>query len=321
MPDFVNFYALLGVAQDADEAAIRRAYRRKALELHPDKNPDNPKAEELFMAIKHASEALLEPGTRAVLDGKLAAVQASAARFRAMDDTRAVMREQLERRESASAAARSSDAASAAELDRLRRAGREATAAASAALHSQRSAAAAEGAAGSATSSRPAGDAALDFDLAAAVRVKWDADVAFRLGGTEGGAAGSLSERQLRSLFKLYGPIALILGRKGRAAAIVFETVEGAEAAVAVPPDGFRVTRLAGPEEEDAAPGQEAGGRKGGQKRGREEGGDAAGVPPAAPPPVRYPFMDAIPTTRELLAKEAAALEGVRRLARRKPDV
>jgi preprotein translocase subunit Sec63 len=34
-----DFYTLLGVAQDADTSAIKKAFRRKSLEYHPDKNP------------------------------------------------------------------------------------------------------------------------------------------------------------------------------------------------------------------------------------------------------------------------------------------
>jgi molecular chaperone DnaJ len=44
--NFVDYYALLGIAQGADEAAIKKAYRSQALKLHPDRNPDNPKASE-----------------------------------------------------------------------------------------------------------------------------------------------------------------------------------------------------------------------------------------------------------------------------------
>ncbi|MFV1978608.1 MAG: DnaJ domain-containing protein, partial [Myxococcota bacterium] len=49
-----NLYAILGVTSDADEGAIRKAYRQLARELHPDVNPDNPAAEERFKAVSEA---------------------------------------------------------------------------------------------------------------------------------------------------------------------------------------------------------------------------------------------------------------------------
>lgn len=49
-----DYYEVLGVAREADQRTIKKAYRQKAMELHPDRNPDSPEAEELF---KEASEA------------------------------------------------------------------------------------------------------------------------------------------------------------------------------------------------------------------------------------------------------------------------
>jgi len=49
-----DYYEVLGVARDADEPALKKAYRKIALENHPDRNPDDPSAEERF---KEASEA------------------------------------------------------------------------------------------------------------------------------------------------------------------------------------------------------------------------------------------------------------------------
>jgi molecular chaperone DnaJ len=49
-----DYYEVLGVSRDAGEAELKKAYRRIALENHPDRNPDDPAAEERF---KEASEA------------------------------------------------------------------------------------------------------------------------------------------------------------------------------------------------------------------------------------------------------------------------
>ena len=41
-----DYYEVLGVARDASEDEIKRAYRKMALQNHPDHNPDNPEAEQ-----------------------------------------------------------------------------------------------------------------------------------------------------------------------------------------------------------------------------------------------------------------------------------
>ena len=47
----LDLYKLLEVNFEADEATIRKAYRKKALKCHPDKNPDDPKAAEIFHQV------------------------------------------------------------------------------------------------------------------------------------------------------------------------------------------------------------------------------------------------------------------------------
>lgn len=53
-----DYYAALGVAKDASTADIKKAYRKLARELHPDKNPDNAKAEDRFKEVSEAYDVL-----------------------------------------------------------------------------------------------------------------------------------------------------------------------------------------------------------------------------------------------------------------------
>ncbi len=62
-----DYYELLGVERDADEAQIKKAFRRRARELHPDVNPD-PDAEAQFKQLATAYETLSDPQRRSVYD-------------------------------------------------------------------------------------------------------------------------------------------------------------------------------------------------------------------------------------------------------------
>src|ERR1700761_5572959 len=61
-------YQTLGVTRNADEAAIKSAYRKLAKELHPDRNTDNPKAAERFSAVTSAYDLLSDKDKRARFD-------------------------------------------------------------------------------------------------------------------------------------------------------------------------------------------------------------------------------------------------------------
>ena len=53
-----DYYEILGVSKNATAAEIKKAYRKKALEYHPDKNPGDKEAEEKFKEAAQAYEIL-----------------------------------------------------------------------------------------------------------------------------------------------------------------------------------------------------------------------------------------------------------------------
>jgi molecular chaperone DnaJ len=61
-------YEILGVSRDADERDVKKAFRLRARELHPDVNHDDPEAEEKFKELAEAQEVLLDAEKRAVYD-------------------------------------------------------------------------------------------------------------------------------------------------------------------------------------------------------------------------------------------------------------
>src|SRR3954463_7341989 len=63
-----DLYSQLNVARGASEAEIKKAYRKLAKELHPDKNKDNPKATERFSQVTRAYDILTDKDKRAQYD-------------------------------------------------------------------------------------------------------------------------------------------------------------------------------------------------------------------------------------------------------------
>lgn len=60
-----DYYEILGITQSSTDAEIKAAYRKLALQYHPDRNPDNPEAEERFKECAEAYEVLSNPDKRA----------------------------------------------------------------------------------------------------------------------------------------------------------------------------------------------------------------------------------------------------------------
>jgi len=63
-----GLYATLGIAQDATDDEIKKAYRKLAMQWHPDKNPDNKQAEEIFKRVAEAYSVLSDPVQRQAHD-------------------------------------------------------------------------------------------------------------------------------------------------------------------------------------------------------------------------------------------------------------
>ncbi len=63
-----DYYEVLGVSRNASDTELKKAYRRAAQKYHPDRNPDDAEAEEMFKACKEAYEVLSDARKRAAYD-------------------------------------------------------------------------------------------------------------------------------------------------------------------------------------------------------------------------------------------------------------
>ena len=63
-----DYYEVLGVERTASGDEIKRSYRKLAVKFHPDKNPDDPHAEEKFKELGEAYDVLMDAEKRAAYD-------------------------------------------------------------------------------------------------------------------------------------------------------------------------------------------------------------------------------------------------------------
>lgn len=245
----IDLYGLLNVTIDATENEvsvsetiiflfqtsfacfqIRKAYRKKALECHPDKNPDNPKAAELFLELSKALEILSDESARAAYDRVLNARKAAALRHQQLDSKRKKLIEDLNRREKEANAllaknqmysteTKTPEELLKDEVDRLRKEGSRLLEEEQELMRKQL----AEDRVKTATNTTTKWDSAQHR-----IKIKWKAE---KSDDTNGG----YTEDVLRKFLQKYGDIvALVVSPKKRGSALVeFNSQDAAEMAVA----------------------------------------------------------------------------------------
>lgn len=95
----IDIYLLLEVSPDATEKEIKKAYRKKSLKCHPDKNPDDPNAASTFHQLQEVLAILTDETARKAYDNVLKARKANELRNRQLDEKRRKLKDSLEARE------------------------------------------------------------------------------------------------------------------------------------------------------------------------------------------------------------------------------
>jgi DnaJ family protein C protein 17 len=94
-----DFYELLGVTFDAEENAIKKAYRKTSIRYHPDKNPDNKDAADRFIYLGWARDILLDAKLKGEYDRARTRRREKSLQDELLDGRRKQMKQDLERRE------------------------------------------------------------------------------------------------------------------------------------------------------------------------------------------------------------------------------
>ncbi|KAH7371287.1 hypothetical protein BKA66DRAFT_470075 [Pyrenochaeta sp. MPI-SDFR-AT-0127] len=94
-----DFYELLGVAFDADESTIKKAYRKASIRYHPDKNPDNKDAADRFIYLGWGRDILMDAKLKGEYDRARTRRREKLLQDELLDGRRRKMKDDLERRE------------------------------------------------------------------------------------------------------------------------------------------------------------------------------------------------------------------------------
>uniref|UniRef100_W8CDG0 DnaJ homolog subfamily C member 17 n=1 Tax=Ceratitis capitata TaxID=7213 RepID=W8CDG0_CERCA len=226
----INLYELLGIEIEAEQAEIRRAYRKKALECHPDKNPDNPKAAELFHELSKALEILTDTSARDAYDKVLKAKKAAQLRNKQLDSKRQKLKADLEQRErdawhkfnstqQYTTASKSDEELLQDQIERLRREGSKLLEEEQRLMREQLFRTMAE--------SQRTNEKKIFDSSAHRIKIKWKAE-------KKDADNGGYTNEMLQNFLKKYGElVALVMSKKKGSALVEFKTLEAAELAIA----------------------------------------------------------------------------------------
>ncbi|XP_057651889.1 dnaJ homolog subfamily C member 17 isoform X2 [Diorhabda carinulata] len=120
----LDLYEILNVDVNSPTSEIKKAYRKQALQCHPDKNPDDPNAVKKFHELSKILEILTDASARAAYDRVLKARKEAALRHKELDSKRRKLKEDLEYREKLTSVNRkTADELLKEEIERLRKEG------------------------------------------------------------------------------------------------------------------------------------------------------------------------------------------------------
>ncbi|CAH3150148.1 unnamed protein product [Porites evermanni] len=220
MADKLTYYEILGVSRDSSEKEITKAYRKKALKCHPDKNPDDPAAVELFHELSKALEVLTDLKAKAAYDAVLKAKERARLRTQALDAKRKKFKQDLEQREDAARVNKENDEMAAknlqAEIERLREEGSKLLQEQQELLKQQLN-----------KEKEGSLDKTSNQDVAPKLKVRWKSKKSDLLNG-------GYSQELLQSLFEKYGEVSyVIVSSKKKGSAIVeFKSLSSAKVAL-----------------------------------------------------------------------------------------